>query len=794
MTINKKLGYKLALAVLLCSFFSFSEWKQEEKKPPYLNPKLPVEERVKDLMSRMTLEEKVYQMCQYVGLEHIKAAEAELKTEDLDKNDAKGFYPGLRSGDISRFVTQGKVGSFLHVVTVEEANQLQKLAQQSPLKIPLLIGIDAIHGNGLVSGSTIYPSPISQAATFADELIKEGSKQTALEMRANGMHWSFTPNIDVLRDPRWGRTGETYGEDPYLVGNMGIATISGMQSDNFSGQDHVIACAKHLIAGSSSINGLNASPTDVSKRTLYEIFLPPYRRAVKEANVYSIMAAHNEVAGVPGHMDKSMMTDLMRNRWNFEGFYVSDWNDISRIASWHHVAKDFKQAIEYSVNAGMDMNMHGPLFDKLLIELVKEGKVDVERVNYACRKILEVKFRMGLFENPFVDVKTAHKVNFSEAHQKNALEQARRAIVLQTNTKNVLPLSTDGKGKSIFITGPNANNQTTLGDWVSPQPEENVITMLEGISKIGKENGYQVDYFDSGDRSKEITDSNILLATEKAAAADITVLVLGENSFRHDWSRKTTGENIDRSTLKLSGNQLKLANSILDLGKTVIVVYVSGSPIAEPELEQRASAVLNTWETGAFAGQATAEILFGKINPSGKLPLTIPRSVGQLQMVYNYKPTNFIHKYNSESNFPLHPFGFGLSYTTFNFSEPKLSKNTLSGKDDIISVSVDVTNTGKMDGEEVVQVYVRDEVSSFTRPVKELKGYKRVLLKAGETKTVSVNLTAESFAMYDADYNFVVEEGTFTIMTGNSSEDKKLKKVALNVNKMITIEKTKNND
>ena len=363
----------------------------------------------------------------------------------------------------------------------------------------------------------------------------------------------FTPNIDVLRDPRWGRTGETFGEDPYLVGNMGIATINGLQSDDFTGTQSVIACAKHLIAGSSSINGLNASPTDVSKRTLFEIFLPPYRRAVQEANVFSIMAAHNEVAGMPGHMDKFMMNDLMRDRWGFKGFYVSDWNDVSRIALWHHVAKDFKQSIEFSVNAGMDMNMHGPVFDTLLIELVKEGKVDESRVNYACRKILEAKFKMGLFENPYVDVKKAKTVNFSKTHQQNALEQARKAIVLQTNRDKTLPLSEKGNGKTIFITGPNANNQTTLGDWVSPQPEENVITMVEGITQIGEANGYKVNYFDSGDRSKEITDANITDAAQKASQADIIILVLGENSFRHDWKRKTTGENIDRATLKIIG-------------------------------------------------------------------------------------------------------------------------------------------------------------------------------------------------------------------------------------------------
>ncbi|MGJ8683643.1 MAG: glycoside hydrolase family 3 N-terminal domain-containing protein [Nonlabens sp.] len=769
-----------------CKEDSTSTQNSSDGSPTYKDATANVEDRVDDLMSRMSLEDKVYQMCQYVGLEHMKEAEAKLTPEELEKNDALGFYPGVRSDSVARLTEAGHIGSFLHVVTAEEANYLQRLVQKSPLQIPLLIGIDAIHGNGLVSGSTIYPSPISQAATFADDLIKEGSRQTALEMRASGMHWSFTPNIDVLRDPRWGRTGETYGEDPYLVGNMGVATILGLQSDDYAGTDHVIACAKHLIAGSSSINGLNASPTDVSKRTLFEIFLPPYRRAVKEANVYSIMAAHNEVAGLPGHMDKFMMTELMRDRWDFDGFYVSDWNDVSRIDIWHHVAKDFKQSIEFSVDAGMDMNMHGPLFDKHVIALVNEGKLSEDRVDEACRKILTTKFKMGLFENPFVEEEKVKDIAFAKAHQENALEQARRSIVLLKNQKNILPLN--GKGK-IFITGPNANNQTTLGDWVSPQPEENVVTMYEGIKEIGEANGYSVDYYDSGDRSKEITPEAIKTAAQKSKSADVTVLVLGENSFRHDWKRKTTGENIDRATLKLSGNQMKLADAILANGKPVIVVYVSGSPIAEPWLEQRAAAVLNTWESGAFAGTATAEILFGQVNPSGKLPLTIPRSVGQLQMVYNHKPTAYIHKYNTEKKVPLHRFGHGLSYTKFNISEPRLSSSAFAKAEDIITVTVDVKNTGKMDGEEVVQVYVRDQISSFTRPVKELKGYKRVAVKAGETVTVDIELDAEAFAFYDRDYNFVIEEGDFTIMVGNSSADKALKSTTVKATQAITLEK-----
>lgn len=779
-----KIMKKYIQVILLLSIVLVSCNSKNENALDYTSTELSAKERVKDLMSRMTLEEKVAQMCQYVGLEHIKAAQHDLTEEELNINDARGFYPDLGISDITKMTENGMIGSFLHVVTVEEANHLQSLAMKSKFKIPLLIGIDAIHGNGLFSGATIYPSPITQAATWDDELLYKVSAQTATEMRATGTHWSFTPNIDVLRDPRWGRTGETFGEDPYLVGNMGIATIAGMQSDDFSGSQNVIACVKHLVAGSQSLNGLNASPTDVSYRTLMGIFLPPFKRAVKEANVFSVMTAHNEVNGIPAHMDKHMMTDLMRDRWGFDGFYVSDWNDVARIDTWHHVAKDFKQATEYSVGAGLDMHMHGPHFADYVVELVKEGKLPESRVDLACSKILEVKFKLGLFENPYIKDDSYKKVLFNKEHQMASLEQARKGIILQKNN-GMLPLK-EVKNKTIFITGPNANNQTTLGDWVSPQPEENVITMYEGIKELGAKKGYDVSYYDSGDRSKNITDASIATATAKAKKADITILVLGENSFRHDWPNKTTGENVDRATLKLSGNQMKLADKILATGKPVIVVYVSGSPIAEPWLEQRAKAVLNTWEPGAFGGQATAEILFGEVNPSAKLPLTIPRSVGQLQMVYNHKPTMYIHKYNTEKKTPLHPFGFGLSYTKFDISKPKVS-STILEKNGSIDVTVEVTNKGKMAGDEIVQLYIRDNVSSVTRPVKELKRYKRVALEPGETKTVTMNIDAESLAFYDINMEYCVEPGSFKIMVGNSSADKNLKEASVEVKQRIIL-------
>ena len=753
----------------------------------YLDKNLDAQKRIQDLMSRMTLEEKVGQMCQYVGLEHMKRAEKRISASELKTSDALGFYPGLKIEDIAKMTTEGKIGSFLHVVNAKEANHLQSLAQKSRLKIPLLIGIDAIHGNGLVKGSTIYPSPISQAATWDDALIMKGSSQTALEQRATGSHWSFTPNIDVLRDPRWGRTGETFGEDPYLVGKMGVATVKGLQSNDFSGYSNVIACAKHLIAGSQSINGLNAAPTDISKRTLYEIFLPPYKKAIQDANVFSVMAAHNEVNGIPAHMNKNMMTNILRDRWGFNGFFVSDWNDVDRISKWHFVAKDFKEASLLSVNAGLDMHMHGPEFYDYVLELVNEGSLSEERVDYACSKILEAKFKLGLFENPFVDIEKIDDVVFNEEHQKTALEQSRKVITLLKNN-DVLPLNIKDV-KSIFVVGPNSNNETILGDWVKPQPEDNIITILEGIDKIGKQKGFTISHLDIGYNSRKINNQDILKAANKAQNADLTVLVLGENSFRHDHSNKTTGENVDRASLKLSGKQLELASKIIEKGKPVVLIYISGSPIAEPELEDQVNAVINAWEPGAFGGQAVAEVLFGDINPSGKLPLTIPRSVGQLQMVYNYKPTAYVHRYHTEKKTPLHPFGFGLSYTTFEFSDPEVSKTEIKTEEDIITVSTTVSNTGLVAGEEVVQLYIRDKYSSFTRPVKELKGYKRVFLNPNETKQVEIELTTENLAMYDSDYNYVVEPGEFIIMTGNSSDDKNLKKISLNVAELMILEK-----
>ena len=768
---------------LLCFtifFISCNDIKNTDN-PKYLNPMLSIDKRVDDLMQRMTLEDKVSQMNQFVGLEHMRSGNP---NDDKANNDAQGFYKDLSINDVTNLTIEGKIGSFLHVLTAKEANYLQELALKSPLKIPLLIGIDAIHGNALVSGTTVYPSPIGLASTWDDSFLYSVGKQTAKEMRATGSHWAFTPNIDILRDPRWGRVGETLGEDPFMVGNMGASMINGFQQDDFTGTQKVIACAKHLIGGGESINGLNAAPADISLRTLREVHLPPYKKAI-DAGVYSIMAAHNELNGVPCHMNKWLMTDVLRDEFGFNGFYVSDWLDIERINTLHHTAKDMKEASYLSVDAGMDMHMHGPKFTEAIIASVEEGKLSIDRVNDACRKILTAKFKLGLFENRFVDLEKKEEFLFTKEHKATALESARKGIVLLKNN-GILPLQESSSKKNIFVTGPNANNQSILGDWHAVQPSENVTTIYEGIKALGETKGYSVDYFNSGENIRKIKDSKIKEAAEKAKKADFAIVVVGDNSMRYKWKDKTAGENMARASLNLFGKQLDLIKEIKKTGTPVVVVLVNGKPISEPWLQKNIPAILESWEPGNLGGQAVAEILFGDVNPSGRLPLTVPRSVGQLRMIYNHKPSAYFHKYADEKKTPLYPFGYGLSYTNYKYSTPLLSDNTLN-KENTILVTTEITNTGEVDGEEVAQLYIRDNVSSVTRPIKELKGYQRVFLKAGETKKIKFTVNAESLAFYDINMNYVVEPGTFTIMTGSSSNKKDLKKTILTINKKIKL-------
>jgi beta-glucosidase len=746
-----------------------------ELVPAYLDASLTPEQRVADLLPRMTLEEKVGQMCQYVGIDHTAESEQHMSIDDLAKSDAHGFYPDLHSSQIPAFIETGKVGSFLHVLTASEANLLQRHAAQSRLGIPLLIGIDAIHGNAMVSGSTVYPAPLSMASSWNLGLVKQASIETAREMRATGSHWSFTPNVDIARDPRWGRVGETFGEDPFLVAEMGVATIEGLQQRDFYGPQKVIANAKHWVAGGDPINGINLSPMDVSERSLRQDFFPPFKRAV-DAGVFTFMAAHNEINGEPAHGSRYLLNDVLREEWGFKGFVVSDWMDIERLHTFHRVANSQKEAVYQTVHAGMDMHMHGPDFLEPLVELVNEGRLSEARIDESVGPMLLAKFRLGLFENPYVDESQIEQSVFTAAHQQTALEMARQAIVLLTNNDNILPLQ---KNSRVFVTGPNADNHTILGDWVLEQPENNVTTVLEGLRAVAA-SPKNIDFYDVGKQVKNLSTEDILAAAKRASQSQVAVVVVGENPLRYDKKGKTSGENVARSSINLIGRQLELVQAIHATGTPVIVVLVNGRPIAEPWVVDNSAAVIEAWEPGAMGGQALAEIIYGVTNPSGKLPITVPYSIGHTQAIYNHKPSAYKHKYADAPTRNLFEFGYGLSYTEFAFSPPVLDKKSIQ-KTENTNLSVTVTNSGDRAGYETVQLYVRDNYSEITRPVKELKGFEKIYLQAGESKRVSFTLEPEMLAYYNRAMEWVVEPGAFTLMVGSSSRGADLKSIQLRV-------------
>lgn len=763
--------------VIISCLILFSGVVNAQTKFPYLDRNLPDETRVTDLIKRMTLEEKIAQMCQYVGIEHIKKTEKKYRDKNqLKNNDTYGVYPKLGIAGVEKMVESGLIGSFLHVVTATEANYLQSLAQKSRLKIPLIIGIDAIHGNGLVEGSTIYPSPIGLSSTWDTLLVKKTARYTAIEMRETGSQWAFSPNLDVARDARWGRIGETFGEDPFLVSMMGVSMIKGLQGENGLMRNGVLACAKHLVGGSQPVNGLNKAPTDISERTLQEIHLPPFKAAVNQG-VYTIMPAHNEINGIPCHAHQYLMEELLRKKWNFEGFYISDFMDIERLVEIHGTAADQKQAVALTVKAGMDMHMHGPNFLEPLLELVKSGEISEERIDASVKRILLAKFKLGLFENPFVPEKSA--ILFNQTHQQAALEAAHKSIVLLKND-GILPLNAL-KGKKILVTGPNANNQSVLGDWSLKQPDDKVLTVYQGIAKEAELHGAATTYFDAGQSILEMQPDLIKQAGEKAKEADIIVVVVGDNSLRFE-AKRTAGENVDRDNIGLPGLQQQLVEELHKSGKQVVVVLVNGRPLSIPWIDENVSAIVEAWEPGSFGGKAIADVVFGHVNPSGKLTVTFPQNAGQIASYYNHKPSQYINKYIDSKTGFLYSFGYGLSYTNYSYSDIKLSKTQVKDGESF-EASIEVTNNGKLAGEEVVQLYINGSTSEVSKPVKELKGFYRVKLSPGEKKTVKFKVSPEMLYNYDKNMNYGLEPGDFKIMIGSSSRESDLKVQTLKVNK-----------
>ena len=752
----------LFAALLALAACSAEDWRDAS---------LPAGKRAALLLKEMTLEEKIGQMCQYVGPCYVPPDQGS-PYKNIDASDEN-----LGNPELAQRIRDGKVGAFLHVLTGEEAHQLQTMASESRLGIPLLMGIDAIHGNGLRMGCTVYPGNIGLASTFRPELMEKIGAETAEEMRETGMYWTFAPNLDVARDARWGRMGECFGEDPWLVSEMGKYEIWGLQGrDGQFSDGKVLACAKHLIGGGEPTGGLNAAPMDMSERKMRELYLPPFKAAV-EAGVATVMTAHNELNGVPCHANAWLVQDILRKELGFEGFVVSDWMDIERLHSMHHLVPSEDEAFLVSVESGIDMHMQGDHYFESILQGVQSGRIPAKRIDEAAGKILTAKFALGLFENPIPLLPAQRGFPGNKEHQQTALEAARESIVLLKND-GILPL--DKPYGRIFLCGPNADSQTQLGDWVVPQEDDNVITVYEGLREAFP--GARFDTLFCGGRVTGVDNAVLAQASALSRQADLNILVLGDNSQRYSSFGRTCGENCDRDNIALPGRQQELLEAVAASGRPTILLLMSGRALGVEWAAQspEVRAILNVWEPGQMGGTAIAEILTGAVNPSGKLPVTIPRNVGQIQCVYNHKHSQYSRHFALAEQGPLYPFGLGLSYTTFEYGEPQLSKSVI-GPDESVELSVELKNTGDRDGAEAAQLYIRDEYGSVTRPVKELKAVQKPFLKAGESTRLVFEITPEMLACWGAAEKWAVEPGDFTLMVGSSSADEDLKTISLTI-------------
>jgi beta-glucosidase len=742
--------------------------------PAYKNARLPVERRVADLLGRMTLEEKVAQLvCLWAGRPQVKP-QTDFSTDRGDFSPEKASVV-LKNG-IGQIARQRERKDPREAATF--ANALQKwLVEHTRLGIPAIFHDEILHGL-MARKATSFPTPIALASSWDTELVTRVFTAAALETRARGSHFVLGPNLDLAREPRWGRTEETYGEDPYLVSRMGVAVIRAIQGDGPTVDDeHVIATAKHFAAHGQPEGGTNIAPANYSERTLREYFLPSFEAAVKEAHVLSVMASYNEIDGVPSHANRWLLGKVLRQEWGFDGMVASDYYGIPQLESLHHVANDKAEAARLALEAGVDAELPDPDCYPSLLQLVREGKVPEALVDRAVARNLRAKFLLGLFENPYVDPERAARVTDSVEHRALAAEAARRSITLLKNDNDLLPLDR-ARLKSIAVIGPNAD-RAHLGGYTDPTPARGV-SILEGLTKkvgrsvkvnfaegckITREGG---DWWaDSSHPSDPDEDERLMAqAVEVAKTSDVALVVVGgnEDTNKEGWADNHLG---DRDSLDLVGRQNDLVRAVLATGKPTVVVLINSGPLSVNYIAENVPAILEGFYLGEETGTGVADVLFGDYNPSGKLPVSFPRTVGQLPVYYNHKPTAK-RGYLYASAEPLYPFGYGLSYTTFEYSNLKVSPERIA-PDGRAQVSVTVTNTGRRAGEEVVELYVRDEVSSVTRPVKELKDFMRVALAPGESKTVVFNVTPDKLAFYNLDMERVVEPGWFDIMVGTNS-------------------------
>lgn len=779
----------------------------QSDKLHYKDPSLPVETRVSDLISRMTREEKVGQLSTLLGWQmynkqgdsvtvsdefreavanrHIGALWATLRADAwTEKNLINGLNPGLAA---------------------KATNALQKyVVENTRLGIPLLLSEECPHGH-MAIGTTVFPTSIGQSSSWNPDLIQKMASVIAAEARVQGAHVGYGPVLDLAREPRWSRVEETYGEDPLLNSMMGVAMVKGFQGTDLQSGRNVISTLKHFTAYGVPEGGHNGGSVSIGMRELHQSYLPPFRAAV-EAGALSVMTAYNSIDGVPCTANPMLLTDILKEQWGFEGFVVSDLGSISGIRSSHHVAENPADAAEMALNAGVDADLGGNGFDQALLSALEKGIVSTQALDQAVSRVLRMKFQMGLFENPYVNSMEASKLVKNPDHVALAREVARESLVLLKNSGNLLPL--DKQLNSIAVIGPNADNvYNQLGDYTAPQPDSSVITVLQGIKN--KVSASTKVVYVKGCAIRDTTTTNIKEAVDAARKATIAVVVLGGSSARdfsieHESSgaakvSKTgigqqisdmeSGEGFDRATLKLMGKQMELLKEVVRTGTPVVLVLIKGRPLLLNWPAEEVLAIVDAWYPGQEGGKAIADVLFGDYNPAGRLPISVPKYVGQLPVYYNAKRPGK-HDYVEMSAQPLYSFGHGLSYSTFLYTDLQIQVGSATGEADgqvgqsksarpqqedlQVNIQFKLKNTSERAGDEVVQLYLHDQVSSMVTPSKELKKFQRIHLKAGEEKIVSFKLKAQDLMLINAAMKWVVEPGMFDLMIGASSQDIRL--------------------
>ena len=745
-------------------------------KYPYQDASLTIDQRVENLLSRMTIEEKVGQLVCLMGWDSYERNGKKVAVSDKFRHEIDSLHVGMYWAVFRADPwTQKTLDNGLNpALAAEAANAMQRYAiEHSRLGIPIFLAEEAPHGH-MAIGSTVFPTGLGMAATWNPQLMEQAGAVMGKEIRLQGGHISYGPVLDLAREPRWSRVEETMGEDPYLSGEMGAAMATGLGGGNLSMPYSTIATLKHFIAYGTTEGGQNGARSIVGPRELKQVFLPPFKRAI-EAGAMSVMTSYNSLDGVPCTSNKELLTNVLRGEWGFDrGIVVSDLFSIDGLRGTHHTAASSQEAGIQALLAGVDVDLGGNCFSKL-VDAVKQGKVSEDAINTAVKHVLRLKFEMGLFENPYVNGKMAQKEVHNDAAVATAKQTAMESITLLKND-GILPLSKDIK---VAVVGPNADNvYNMLGDYTAPQADGKVVTVFNGIKALI---GEASCVYAKGCAVRDTQDSDIPAAVAAAEKVDVVVAVVGGSSARdfktsyEDTGAASSvqqfvsdmecGEGFDRATLDLLGRQMELLDALKKTGKPLVVVYIEGRPLNKNWADENANALLTAYYPGEQGGNAIADVLFGDYNPAGRLPVSVPRHMGQLPVYYN-KPVPAAHDYVEMSAQPLYPFGFGLSYTTFEYSDL-----TIEGLD----ATFKVTNTGKCKGDEVVQLYLNQGLSSVVQPERQLKAFKRITLEPGETRTVTLHLDYDDLAIVDANMKWTVEPGTYHILIGSSSNDIRLR-------------------